>query len=140
MRIGDPDTLQYSSLMFQTNGHTSTVNSLKLINATHLASGSSDSTIKIWNFVQGSLALTINTGSAVNVIELLNNGLIAGGMDNLCTGIWSINNGSLITTLISHSEKVFSLRFLSNGDLATGSYDNHIKVWDFSTNTIKYPL
>jgi WD40 repeat protein len=140
MRIGDPETLQYSSLIFQTNGHTNGVNSLKLINDTHLASGSSDSTIKIWNFVQGSLELTINTGSAVNVIELLDNGLIAGGMSNSWTGIWCINNGSLIATLKSHTDQVVSLKFLSNGDLATGSFDDRIIVWDLSTYGFKYLL
>ena len=140
MRIGDPETLQYSSLIFQTNGHTNSVNSLKLINDTHLASGSSDSTIKIWNFEQGTLELTINTGSPVNVIELLDNGLIAGGMDNHWTGIWCINNGSLIRTLQAHSERVLSLELLKNGDLATGSSDNKIKVWDLSTFPLKYTI
>ena len=139
IQIGDPETLNYSPYNFQTNGHGDRVNSLKLINETHLASGSKDGTIKIWD-LQGVLLRTISTGSAVNVIEILNNGLIAVGMDNTHIGIWSINNGSLITTLISHIQKVFSLKLLINGDLATGSEDDSIKVWDLATYTVKFSL
>ena len=141
LRVADPDSLQYSSLVFQTNNaHTNNVNSLKRLNDTHLASGSSDCTIKIWNLEQGTLALTISTLSEVNVIESLNNGMIAGGMMNYFVGIWEINNGSLVTMLTAHSKPVFSLKLLSNGDLATGSNDNYIKFWDLSTFIVKYSV
>jgi len=46
--------------------------------------------------------------------------------------IWDSSTGSLKRTLTSHSSYVNTLAVLQNGALASGSFDNTIKIWDIS--------
>ena len=39
-----------------------------------------------------------------------------------------------------HTDSVFSLAVLQNGDLASGSWDNTIKIWDTNTGSLKRTL
>ena len=46
--------------------------------------------------------------------------------------IWDpINDYSLVKTLTGRSGSVFSVIQLSNGMIASGSWDNRIKIWNF---------
>jgi WD40 repeat protein len=42
-----------------------------------------------------------------------------------------------IKTLTGHSDWISSLAVLKSGDLASGSYDKTIKIWDSSTGSMK---
>jgi WD40 repeat protein len=44
------------------------------------------------------------------------------------------------STLIGHNDSVCSLAVLQNGDLASGSWDNTIKIWDTNTGSLKRTL
>ncbi|RNA11698.1 serine threonine kinase [Brachionus plicatilis] len=43
-------------------------------------------------------------------------------------------------TLNSHSNNVESLAVLHNGDLASGSSDNTIKIWNIENGSVKFTL
>jgi len=51
-----------------------------------------------------------------------------------------ISTWSLKRTLTGHSDWVISLAVLQNGDLASGSGDKTIKIWDSSTWSLKRTL
>ena len=42
---------------------------------------------------------------------------------------------SCVKTFEAHSDKIVSLIELSNGNIATGSYDGTIKIWDINTQS-----
>ena len=45
----------------------------------------------------------------------------------------SFDTGYCIRTLSGHSNYVYSLQILSNSRIASGSWDNSIKIWNFDT-------
>ena len=122
--------------------HTAAVNALELINNTHLASGSEDTTAKIWELATGQCILTLDTfgKDKVKAIKLLSDGYLAGGGDgSFDIYIWSLKNGSVIKTLNGHTKKVNTIELLSNGDFASGGDDNIVYIWS-STFTQKTTL
>jgi hypothetical protein len=48
--------------------------------------------------------------------------------------------GLLVYTLTGHSDYVYSLATLSNGNLASGSVDNTVKIWNPNTGSLVYTL
>ena len=53
-------------------------------------------------------------------------------MDNT-NKIWNINTGECENTLYGHQDYVISLKFLSNGQLASCSKDTTIKIWNYES-------
>jgi WD40 repeat protein len=119
-------------------GHESCVYSLVLLNNGHLASGSADKTIKIWDILCGTVKRTLNghTDIVYKLVLLANGDLVSGSHDNTIK-IWNIEEGSVKRTLIGHSEYVIALKVLDNGDLVSGSGDSTIKIWDVENGTVK---
>jgi WD40 repeat protein len=48
--------------------------------------------------------------------------------------------GSLVYTLTGHTNFVQTLATLPNGNLASGSWDSTIKIWNPSTGSLVYTL
>ena len=48
--------------------------------------------------------------------------------------------GSLIYTLSSHTNHIYCLKQLSNGQLLSGSSDNTVKIWDVNTGQLVQTL
>ena len=121
-------------------GHSLPVNALKVINDTHLVSGSDDFTIKLWLISNATCIRTINTGVIVKSLAILNNGYLAAGLDDTRNNIkiYDLNNGNNINTIDAHNSVVNTLAVFPNGDLASGSSDNIVKIWDMSTLALKY--
>jgi len=129
-----------------------------------LASGSGDSTVRLWNFDSDAPAAHFarvppkskildytplpsnNTPSAlieddhdVTTLEWSADGslLATGCMDGIAR-LWS-RHGDLKHSLAAHSESIFSLRFDALGNrLLTGSYDKCVSVWDVNTGTLQH--
>ena len=70
-------------------------------------------------------------------LELLNNGLLVSGSKDTTIKVWNTTDASLVATLIGHTSLIRVLKVLSNGNLASCSYDEtSIYVW----NTITFKL
>lgn len=126
---------------FSNNAHTAQVNALKLINSTHLASGSDDKTIKIWDFTTLKCTLTLNTPNNENVLSLalLKNNFLASGCDGANKiYIWNLDISSLVATLTGHSAKVNTLEVLNDGILASGGADNTVRLWNSGDYSLLY--
>jgi WD40 repeat protein len=124
-----------SSNSFPTHHHLAQVNALELINATHLASGSDDSTVKVWELATGACTLTINTRGKerIKALKLLSSGYLAGGGDiSFDIYIWSLTNGSLIQKLAAHNGRINTIAALSDGDFATGADDQRVIIWSLN--------
>lgn len=113
-------------------GHTEYVNCLELINDFTLASGSSDSTIRLWNLTTYSSEV-IKTGlkNSVDCLKLLSSNLIASGSKN-CVHIWNTITLSCVFKLNEHTDCVSQIEMLLNGHLTSSSLDKTIKIWDLS--------
>lgn len=114
-----------------------------------VASGSYDSTIKLWNPQTGKLVRVLNGLSGwlspvkswlrrdegISCIAISPDGqtLASSGSEEVIK-LWHLDTGELKSILKSHSEAVNSLAFSPNGKmLASASDDNTIKVWDLYT-------
>ena len=65
-------------------------------------------------------------------MTVLNNGKLASGTGALIH-IWDTETGALTETLTGHNGDVYALALLKNGNLASGSEDNSIKIWNTET-------
>ena len=133
--------------LFQTlNGHTQTVSSLAVLANVDLASGSSDSTIRIWNIYTGlqkSLLENVHTSPVTALFALKNGNLVSGSADGTIN-IWNLSSGLLVKSLIdsnlgksAHTGMITSFEAFSNGDLVSSSSDSTIKIWDTNTDSLK---
>ncbi len=51
--------------------------------------------------------------------------------------LWDVERGVCQSTLVKHSEPVYSVSFSPDGRLlATGSFDKAIYIWDIAVNKI----
>jgi len=128
-----------------------------------LASGSGDSTVRLWNFNSDapaahftnvppeskvldyvplpgrSASSAIEDDHDVTTLEWSADGnlLATGCMDGIAR-LWT-RNGVLKHALTAHSESIFSLRFDAPGErLLTGSYDKCVSVWDVNTGKLQH--
>ncbi|PQQ14628.1 F-box-like/WD repeat-containing protein TBL1XR1 isoform X1 [Prunus yedoensis var. nudiflora] len=120
-----------------------------------LASGSGDSTARIWTIADGSARLSQNGSSNVLVLKHVKgrtnekskdvttldwNGegtLLATGSYDGQARIWT-TNGELRSTLSKHKGPIFSLKWNKKGDyLLTGSCDKTAIVWDVKAEESK---
>lgn len=129
-----------------------------------LASGSGDSTVRLWNLPDDKTTANLKIKSPLpRVLECIapmsqeKKSTSAGDDHDVTTLEWSVD-GSLLATgcmdgiarlwsregilrhsLDAHSESIFSLRFDAAGKrLLTGSYDKCVSVWDVSTGKLQH--
>jgi len=103
--------------------HTNSIKSLVRAGENLLASGSDDSTIKIWNYITGELVYTFNyddneqqghNGSVLSLVSLNNKDLIASGSTDSTIKIWNVTSGQLVHTFKGHTNSVNVLLLLGN--------------------------
>ncbi|RPH86850.1 MAG: WD40 repeat domain-containing protein, partial [Chroococcales cyanobacterium metabat2.561] len=97
-------------------------------------SGSSDSTIKIWDLATGKELRTLTGHSkGVNTLAITPDGskLVSGSCDSTIK-IWDLTKEKLSFFPTNHNSDVSKLLVMSNNRrLVSASYDSTIKVWDF---------
>lgn len=120
-----------------------------------LASGSGDSTARIWTIPTGQVSSSKSKDVSSNHIELKHNQipeksrdvttldwnsdgtLLATGSYDGIARVWS-NKGELKNTLKQHKGPIFSLKWNKKGDcLLSGSVDKTAIIWDAKTGAVK---
>ena len=95
-----------------------------------LATGSYDSTIKIWDINTGECLRTLRGHtSGIRALQFDETKLISGGLDNVIK-LWNWHTGECLNTFTGHTGGVIGLHFEGN-ILASGSVDKLVKIWNF---------
>ena len=95
-----------------------------------LATGSYDSTIKIWDIETGEEIRTLREHtSGIRCLQFDDTKLISGSIDTTIK-VWNWRTGACLSTYHGHSNGVIGLHF-EGTVLASGSMDKTIKVWNF---------
>jgi WD40 repeat protein len=118
----------YSSLSLK--GHEGCVNALALYDSCkYLISGSIDQTIIIWE-IWNNFKLTEQLRGhhdAINSLTVLDFNIVSASTDKTVR-IWS-KHSIYIEKVSAHSDLINTICYLQNGLIATGSFDNEIKIW-----------
>ncbi|MGB7442469.1 MAG: DnaJ domain-containing protein [Coleofasciculaceae cyanobacterium] len=118
-------------------GHSSLVASVALSqDGRTIASGSFDTTIKLWQLSTGELINTL-TGHTkqVRCVNFSPDGhtIVSSSFDKTIK-LWQVNNGKLKDNFTGHSDEVWSVVISPNSKtLVSGSRDKTIKIWDLTT-------
>ena len=102
-----------------------------------IASGSTDTTIKIWDLRQKTSALTMKCHTSdVNSIEVAPDAtiILSGGSD-CSVKLWDIRRGGKVLAELDHHSAPVNHVCFNPKDLtfATGGNDRHIKYWSVDT-------
>ncbi|PVH99085.1 WD40 repeat-like protein [Periconia macrospinosa] len=127
----------WSACLQTLESHSRSVNSVAFSpDSTRLASGSVDSTIKIWDASSGQcIRMLKGHSSSVNSVAFSPDStrLASGSVDSTVM-IWDASSGQCIRMLKGHSTSVSSVAFSPDSTrLASGSVDSTIKIWDASS-------
>jgi len=100
-----------------------------------LATGSYDSTIKIWDMNTGKELRTLRGHTmGIRCLQFDDTKLISGSLDRTLK-IWNWRTGDCISTYNGHVEGVIALHFDSNL-LVSGSVDKTARVWNFQDRSV----
>ena len=104
-----------------------------------IASGSRDSTIKIWDPTTGECMQTLESHTDFVMSVAWNENWIASGSWDKTIKIWNSITGDCIHTLRGHVNCVQSVAWNSNL-IASGSNDSTIKIWNSTTGECIHTL
>jgi WD40 repeat protein len=135
VRIGPPLSTNPVSTL---KGHSGSVNALAVLPDGQLASGSSDTSIKVWSGLYKA-SLTGHSEAVRTLVVLPDGRLASGGNDNNIK-VWNLKSGRCEASLTGHSGFVKTLAVLPDGRLASGSRDGSIKVWDLKSRKCELTL
>ena len=111
--------------------------------ATTIASGSGDRTIKIWQLATGALLQTLAANAGwIRAIAVSPDGqTLASCSNDRRLVLWQWDTGKRLQALDGHSDWARAVCFSANGQLlASGSQDKTVRLWHLPTGSVKHVL
>jgi small GTP-binding protein len=106
-----------------------------------LASGGSDSTVRLWDTETGQLRRKLKFRGALSVRWSPDGHILASGGNNKTVGLWDAETGQLRHTLEGHSNTIYSVAWSPNGrTLAAAGNDKTIWLWEADTGQLHRAL
>ena len=116
--------------------HGNSVNSVAFSIDSILASGSSDSTVKLWNVESHENIATLEGHTrGVNSVAFSIDSILASGSSDGTVKLWNVGSHENIATLEGHTRGVNSVAFSTNGTILASAGGSEIKLWDVTTHT-----
>lgn len=138
IKVWDISDIENPKELFTLKGHNNVVTSLVELGLVEessnktIASGSFDTSIIIWDLNNKRESFTLKGHEkyiyALVLLDKMKNKIASSSYKEI--KIWDINNKANIETLEGHSGWIYALSLLSDGRLASGSYDKTIIIWD----------
>lgn len=104
---------------------------------TQLASGSTDTTVRLWGTSTNNdepIILREHIGWVNAVVFSPDGKMLASGSTDKTVQLWDVSTGKLLATLTGPLSGITALTFSPNGStLASGSSDGTIRFWDLAT-------
>ncbi len=133
-----------SPLLYTFIGHRGGVRSVSFSpNGRQIASGSSDTTIKIWDIHTGRLQRTLrgHTDEVACITYSPDGSKLASSSHDNTIKLWNSRTGKLLYTLTGHEDWVNFIAFSPDGRiLASAGNDKTIKLWDVNTGELLQTL
>lgn len=103
----------------------------------HIASGSGDRTVRVWDIESGREVLNLSIEDGVTTVAISPGGdYVAAGSLDKSVRVWDARSGILIERLDGpegHKDSVYSVAFAPDGrSLVSGSLDKTIKMWQLA--------
>lgn len=113
-------------------GHTDWINALVVLPDGRLASGSNDTTIRIWDLATGTSQVLTGHTDWVTTLTVLNDGRLVSGSVDRTIRLWDLSSDASSPTqvLAGHTKWITALAVLSDGSLASGSEDGTVRIWE----------
>ena len=123
---------------FNVDGHGVHSVAFSPVDATLLATGSWDGTVKLWDVVteRDIATLRVHTAGITSVaFSPIDATLLATGSKDWTVRLWDVETERNIATLKEHTARITSVAFspIDATLLATGSWDRTVKLWDVET-------
>lgn len=108
-----------------------------------LASGSGDTTTRIWNMAEGGVCMHVlakadagQKDPGVTSVAISHDGrLVATGSLDRMVRVWNAQSGQLMEQLEGHRDSVYSVAFMpGEAELVSGSLDKTVKLWKLGAN------
>jgi WD40 repeat protein len=121
------------------NGHTNSVFDFEILNATFLASASTDMKAMIWDLTATISLKYILVGHSdfVTDLKLISSKLLASSSKDKNIIIWDWTGGYLVRTLTGHTNQLWlTLDMFTDNVLISGSIDSTIKFWNITNGSL----
>ena len=131
-------------LLEQTLQAQSSVRSVTFDQNGHIAAGSDDGTVKLWDAQSGKLKQTLQAQSSVHSVAFDQNGHIAAGSSGGTIKLWDVQSGKLKQTTLQQTlqaqSTALSVAFGQNGHIAAGFIDGTVRLWEAQSGKLKQTL